>query len=429
MPCRALGKVGRMPELLDQRAQDLRGMKRVATLLFLLMCALFIISVLFQELVPGLSYLKAAAEGGMVGAVADWFAVTALFRHPFGLKIPHTNLIQRKKTELGASLGDFVQQNFLTPDVISAKLRQADLGLRAGRYLSSDPGAQATAAQVSAMATGALNSLDDEQVLTVLQVLATDYMVAPEWSTTLGTLGQKLIDDGHHEAAVELLAERAGSWVADHPEVFLEVVSGRSPSWVPRLVDEMLAQKVHQELRGLLFAVAGTKRHPLRLALTGWLAEFTVAMQHDPETINKVEGFKHSLLGDQQLRELAMRGWASLKTGLIDSLQDPASPLRSALRAAIATFGERLQSDTQLRGNLEDRAIDGVASLVARHGATLAGLVSDTVQAWDPAEASEKLELQVGRDLQFIRINGTVIGALAGVVIFSAGELILAFSS
>ncbi|WP_404288656.1 DUF445 domain-containing protein [Glutamicibacter arilaitensis] len=418
-----------MPELLDQRAQDLRKMKRVATLLFLLMCALFIFSVLFQDLLPGLSYLKAAAEGGMVGAVADWFAVTALFRHPLGLKIPHTNLIQRKKDELGASLGDFVQQNFLTPEVISAKLRQAELGLSVGGYLSSQEGAEATTAQASAVAIGALNSLDDEQVLTVLQVLANDYVVAPEWSTTLGTLGQKLVDDGHHEAAVELIAGRAGSWVADHPEVFVEVVSGRSPSWVPRMVDEMLAQKVHQELRGLLFAVAGNERHPLRLALTDWLAEFTVAMQHDPETIAKVEQFKHSLLGDQQLRELAIRGWASLKSGLIESLQGSASPLNIALRSAITTFGQRLQSDSQLRGNLEDRVITGVASLVEQHGLALAGLVSDTVQAWDPAEASEKLELQVGRDLQFIRINGTVIGSLAGVVIFSAGELISSFSS
>lgn len=218
-----------MPELLDQRAEGLRSMKRVATLLFLLMCALFVFSVLFQERIPALSYLKSAAEGGMVGAVADWFAVTALFRHPLGLKIPHTNLIQRKKDELGASLGDFVQQNFLTPQVITTKLRQAQLGLRAGSYLASEKGSAAAATQISTLAVGALNSLDDEQVLTVLQVLANDYVVAPEWSTTLGALGQKLIDDSHHEAAVELIAQRAGTWVSEHPEVFLDVVSGRSP--------------------------------------------------------------------------------------------------------------------------------------------------------------------------------------------------------
>ncbi|MGP5046802.1 DUF445 domain-containing protein [Glutamicibacter ardleyensis] len=417
-----------MPELLDQRAEGLRSMKRVATLLFLLMCALFVFSVLFQERIPALSYLKSAAEGGMVGAVADWFAVTALFRHPLGLKIPHTNLIQRKKDELGASLGDFVQQNFLTPQVITTKLRQAQLGLRAGSYLASEKGSTAAATQISTLAVGALNSLDDEQVLTVLQVLANDYVVAPEWSTTLGALGQKLIDDSHHEAAVELIAQRAGTWVSEHPEVFLDVVSGRSPSWVPQMVDQLLAQKVHQELRGLLFAVANNVQHPLRLALTDWLADFTVAMQHDPETINKVEAFKHSLLGDQQLRELAVRGWDSLKTGLIQSLQDAGSPLNIALRSALGTFGERLQNDHQLRENLEERLVSGVASLTEQHGAALAGLVSDTVQAWNPVETSEKLELQVGRDLQFIRINGTVIGALAGVVIFSVGELIMAIS-
>lgn len=422
-------KVGRMPELLDQRAAGLRSMKRIATLLFLLMCALFIISVLFQERVPALSYLKSAAEGGMVGAIADWFAVTALFRHPLGLKIPHTNLIQRKKDELGASLGDFVQQNFLTPEVISTKLREAQLGLRAGAYLASQSGSKTVSEQVSVFAVGALKSLDDEQVLTVLQVLAHDYMVTPEWSTTLGTLGQKLIDDAHHEVAVELIATRAGSWVAEHPELFLEVVTGRSPSWVPHMVDQLLAQKVHQEIHGLLLAVAGDQHHPLRRALTNWLAEFTVAMQHDPLTIAKVEAFKHSLLGDEQLRQLAIRGWESLKTGLIQSLQQTESPLNTALRGALRDFGERLQNDNSLRENLEERLVCAVASLTEQHGAALAGLVSDTVQAWNPTEASEKLELQVGRDLQFIRINGTVIGALAGVLIFSLGELIMVIST
>lgn len=414
-----------MPETLDQRAQALRSMKRLASFLFLIMCALFILSVLLQERFPAFSYLKAAAEGGMVGAIADWFAVTALFRHPLGLKIPHTNLIQRKKDELGASLGEFVQQNFLTSTVITDKLRGAELGRRAGDYLASDQGAETVSKQVSSAAIGAINSLDDEQVLTVLQVLANDYMVNPEWSTTLGALGQKLVSDGHHEVAVELIAQRAGSWVEDHPEIFVEVVAGRSPSWVPRMVDQLLAQKLHQELGKLLSAVSREAHHPLRRGLTSWLSEFTQAMQDDPRTIAKVESFKHSLLGDQQLRELAVRGWKSLKVGLVESLSQRRSPLNLALRSAIFSFGERLQHDEQLRTHLEDRLIGAVASLTEQHGASLAGLVSDTVQAWDPSETSEKLELQVGRDLQFIRINGTVIGALAGLVIFSLGQLVL----
>ncbi|MCW4466046.1 DUF445 domain-containing protein [Glutamicibacter sp. MNS18] len=415
-----------MPQLLDPRAQALRNMKRLATTLFAVMCLLFVISLLLMQSWPAFGYLKAAAEGGMVGAVADWFAVTAIFRHPLGLRIPHTNLIQRKKDELGESLGGFVQENFLSAPVVARKLRAAGLPERAGRYLSSPDGAGKASTQAAVTARGALDMLDDEQVLTVLQALAHDYMVAPEWSTTLGALGGKMLADGHHEQALTLLAERAGAWVRQHPEVFREVIASQSPGWVPRVVDELLAQKIHRELTALLKTVTRNAEHPLRRAVTRWLVDFTDAMQHDADTIAKVELFKHSLLTDQQLRELAIRGWGSLKAGLHQSLANPESALRVALLGAVTAFGHRLLDDQPLRQSLEDRLIAMVERLVRGHGSTLAGLVSDTVQAWDPAEASAKLELQVGRDLQFIRINGTVIGALAGLVIFSIGQLILA---
>lgn len=416
-----------MPQLLDPRAQALRQMKRVASTLFFIMCLLFVISLVLQSTWPALSYVKAAAEGGMVGAIADWFAVTALFRHPFGLRIPHTNLIQRKKDELGRSLGSFVQQNFLSAPVVAQKLRAAGLGERAGRYLASDPGARRTADQLAATARGALDTLDDEQVLGVLQTLAHDYMVTPQWSTTLGALGGKMITDGHHEDAVTLLAERAGAWVGQHPEVFTDVVAAQSPSWVPRMVDELLAQKVQRELGSLLHALGHDPRHPLRGALTQWLLEFTAGMQHDPRIIARVEELKHSLLNDERVRELAIRGWDSLKLGLQQSLADPHSALCVALYDAVSAFGQRLIDDRPLRETLEGRVINMAERAVQDHGPALAELVSDTVRAWDPAQASDKLELQVGRDLQFIRINGTVIGALAGLLIFATGQLITHF--
>jgi len=414
-----------MSQLLEPRAAALRRMKRVALSLLLLMFVLFVAGLLLQGLWPAFAYLRAAAEGGMVGALADWFAVTALFRHPLGLPIPHTNLIQRKKDELGASLGSFVQENFLNPAVVGRKLLEARLLARAGGYLASRPGADAASTQLRTVARGMLDTVDDEQVLPVLQALARDYMVAPQWSTTLGTLGAKLVQDGHHEAAVQLLAQRAQVWVAGHPEVFREVVTGRSPSWVPRVVDELLAQKIHRELGGVLSAVAGDRDHPLRRAVTDWLAGFTRDMQSDPATIAKVEQFKHSLLGDRQLRELAVTGWGSLKAGLDASLADPDSPLCRALNGAVQDFGRRLLRDRALRQSLEARLVTVVQRFTAEHGQSLAALVSDTVRGWDPAEASAKLELQVGRDLQFIRINGTVIGALAGVAIYAGGQLIL----
>ncbi|MHC6175125.1 DUF445 domain-containing protein [Glutamicibacter endophyticus] len=407
------------------KAAALARMKRVATALFIAMAVLFVTGLLLQQRWEPFSYLRAAAEGGMVGALADWFAVTALFRHPLGLKIPHTNLIQRKKDELGASLGSFVQENFLTAQVLGPKVRELRLPQRAGIYLASEAGARATGSQLSVTASGLLETLDDAPVLDLLRTLAEDYVVAPEWSTTLGTLGERLVTDGHHEALIDLLAERAEEWVRANPQVFTEVVAGRSPHWVPRMVDDLLASKLQNELANLLGAVRANRGHVLRLSIAGWLADFTRSMQHDPATIARVEAFKHSLLGDQALLELLGRGWQSLKAGLLASLADPDSPLRVALTQAVRATGRRLLTDRALAHNLQERLAGAATALANNHGEALVGLVSDTVAAWNPAETSHKLELQVGRDLQFIRINGTVIGALAGLGIHTAGQLIL----
>ena len=403
----------------------LRKMKRLATGLLVIMAVIFAVAFALQHRHPWLEYVRAAAEGGMVGALADWFAVTALFKHPMGLKIPHTAIIPRKKDQIGESLGQFVQENFLSRDVVGTKLEQFDVSRSVGGWLAKEESATRVAQEVSTVVGAALEVLDDRDVLALLESLAKKHMLAPEWSSTLGRIMERVIADGHHKPAVDLLAERAGQWVADNREMVIALVSERSPSWVPAMVDTLLGEKLHRELQKYVQSVRNDPHHSMRLSIDRWLEKFAADMQADAEMIAKVEAMKHSLFGDAQLRELAATSWSSIKAALIDAMENPASELRRSMIAALRDLGARLRDDARLAAKVNKWVANAVVYVVENYSGQITSLITDTVARWDGRETSEKIELQVGRDLQFIRINGTVVGSLAGLVIFSVANALL----
>ena len=403
----------------------LRKMKRLATGLLVIMAVIFAVAFALQNRHPWLEYVRAAAEGGMVGALADWFAVTALFKHPMGLKIPHTAIIPRKKDQIGESLGQFVQENFLSRDVVGTKLEQFDVSRSVGGWLAKEESATRVAQEVSTVVGAALEVLDDRDVLALLESLAKKHMLAPEWSSTLGRIMERVIADGHHKPAVDLLAERAGQWVADNREMVISLVSERSPSWVPAMVDTLLGEKLHRELQKYVQSVRNDPHHSMRLSIDRWLEKFAADMQADAEMIAKVEAMKHSLFGDAQLRELAAASWSSIKAALVDAMENPASELRRSMIAAIRDLGARLRDDARLAAKVNKWVANAVVYVVENYSGQITSLITDTVARWDGRETSEKIELQVGRDLQFIRINGPVVGSLAGLVIFSVANALL----
>ena len=402
-----------------ERAAGLRRMKTVATGLLAIMAVIFLIAFALQEQYPWLQYVRAAAEGGMVGALADWFAVTALFKYPMGLKIPHTAIIPRKKDQIGTSLGQFVEENFLSESVVQQKLSSLGLAQRAGAWLSRPEGADRVAVEGAALIRGAFTVLDDDAVQKVIESMVRKHVVDPPWGPPVGRMAERVFEEGHHHRLVDLLVDRAAEWVDGNYDVVSRVVSQRSPTWVPHFVDGLVGDKVYVEFLKFVRAVQADPQHDVRLSIDKYLKDLAQDLQHDPVIIAKAEEIKAGILDDPRLHDVAARAWSTIKTALLEAVNDPDSELTRNFKAAVRDFGRRLTTDEDLAGKINRWISDGAGYLVRTYRSDIAGIISETVERWDAEETSRKIELQVGKDLQFIRINGTVVGALAGLGIFS----------
>jgi len=406
------------------KAAALRKMKLLAVSLLVGMAVIFVVAFALQKQYPWLEYVRAAAEGGMVGALADWFAVTALFKYPMGLKIPHTAIIPRRKDQIGASLGEFVETNFLSEQVVKEKLANVDVARKVGGWLSAPGGAERVAKEGAAVIRGAFTVLNDDDVQAVIEGLVRRHLLAPPWGPPVGRLAERVFDDGHHHALVDLLVDRAVDWVRDNQETVNRLVTDRSPTWVPSFVDGLVGDKVYVEILKFTRAVQSDQQHQVRLSIDKYLKDLAEDLQHDPVMIARAEGVKAQVLGDPEVRELASRTWGTVKAALLAAVDDPHSELTVKFKAAVRDFGARLATDPELAGKVNAWIGDAAGYLVNNYRSDIAGVITETVARWDAEETSQKIELQVGRDLQFIRINGTVVGALAGLAIFTVAHLL-----
>ncbi|MFD5089655.1 DUF445 domain-containing protein [Amycolatopsis thailandensis] len=410
----------------EEKRRGLRKMKMVA-LSFLLGATVIFLLTSWAEAAgwPGwVGYVRAAAEAGLVGALADWFAVTALFRHPLRIKIPHTAIIPNKKDALGSSLGDFVGSNFLSESVIREKLSRVEVSKRLGGWLSQPKNAERVTSELATVVRAAVKVLRDEDVQAIMEQAVVKRIVDKPWGPPLGKILEGVFADGAHHKLVDLMCDRAYEWVRDNHTTMLRVVSDRAPSWSPKFVDEMLADKVYGEVLSFVWAVKTDVNHPMRLALDKFLGEFAQDLQTDPEVMARAEQVKAQMLGHDEVQKLIGSAWATAKEMLLNAAEDPSSELRRRVRTGLETLGERLVSDDQIRSKV-DTWVEGAAAYVVTHySKEITTIITDTVERWDAEETSRKIELQVGRDLQFIRINGTVVGALAGLVIYAVAQLL-----
>ncbi|QAY58651.1 DUF445 domain-containing protein [Microbacterium protaetiae] len=407
------------------RRGALRRMKAIALGALIFLAIVFAVSFALEERLPALAYVRAAAEGGMVGALADWFAVTALFRHPLGLPIPHTAIIPTRKDEIGHTLGEFIETNFLSGPVVRAKLESTSIARRLGGWLAEPAHAERVAAEASGVAAAVLTALSDADVQDVLEDLAREHLVAPEWGPPAGAWLARVTDAGAHHGAVDLAVDSIASWLEANRPSFEGLVSRRLPGWVPKLAHRFVDDTVYHEAVKFVAAVRADPRHPARTAIDDYLARLADRLQHDPAMIGRVEDAKSTVFDSPRVRELAARVWETAKSGLLVSLADPASGLRTRATAALAEIGGRLQTEPALQRRVDGWVTDAAALLVDRYRHDIASIITDTIERWDAAETTEKIELMVGRDLQYIRLNGTVVGALAGVAIFTVAHLIL----
>lgn len=408
------------------RRTALTRMKRLAGGLLALMAAIFTVSFALQDRYPWLEYVRAAAEGGMVGAIADWFAVTALFRYPMGLRIPHTNIIANRKDEIGASLGEFVETNFLAESVIRGKLESVAPAHRLGVWLSNPASAEKITDELAVAGQGLLNLLGDDAIKNLIESVAREHLIKPEWGPSLGRVGERLVTSGQQHAAVDLLLDRADGWLRAHPEAFGRVVSQRLPSWLPGFVDKLVDDKAYREVLVFVAAARGDRQHPVRRALDEYLGEVMQDLQHEPAMIARVEALKAEVLDNAKVREFAGDTWGAIKVSLTDALDNPTSALRGGMRSTLQDIGTRLKTDAALGSRIDRWLADTAGYIVANYRHEIAGVITETVERWPADETAAKIELQVGRDLQFIRINGTVVGALAGLAIFTLAGMVAA---
>ncbi|WP_065570134.1 DUF445 domain-containing protein [Microbacterium oleivorans] len=409
----------------QQRYRGLRTMKAVALGALLFMAIVFVIAFILEKDLSGWGYVRAAAEGGMVGALADWFAVTALFRHPLGIPIPHTAIIPRRKDEIGRTLGEFVETNFLEGGVVRQKLESTNIARTAGAWLQDPAHAKTVAAEASTMASGILTALSDDEVQDLISDLAHEHLLSPSWGPSLGTWLSRVVDADAHRGAVDLGVDSIARWLDANREAFDGLVSRRLPSWVPSVAMRLVDDTVYHEATKFVAAVQRDPEHPARKALDQYLERLSDNLQHDPETIGRLEGAKSAVFDSPRVRALAADAWNTAKAGLLRSLADEESPLRRRVTAALGDLGDRLATDTALQARVDRRIADAAVFLVDRYRHDIASIITDTVEKWDADETSQKIELQVGRDLQYIRLNGTIVGALAGLVIFTVAHLLL----
>ncbi|MBM4632430.1 DUF445 family protein [Rhodococcus hoagii] len=411
-----------------EKRRDLRKMKLVATG-FLVFATVVYLFCRWQETRGAgawVGYVRAASEAGMVGALADWFAVTALFRHPLGLKIPHTAIIKRKKDQLGESLSNFVGDNFLAPDVVSAKVANAQIPLRVGTWMAEPERAQRVAAETATLLRGVVEVLNDEDVTAIIDNTIVRRIAEPDWGPPIGKVLAELLRENRQLPLLDLLAERAHQWALNSQETIDRIISRDSPSWSPKFVDAMLGEKIYRELVEFTWKVRSNPEHEVRLAAYRFLIDFADDLQNDPATIAKAESIKAEIMGREEITGLAAATWKVAKRLVMESVDDPNSTLRRKVAENVVAFGERLRDDDEMRAKVDGWLLSGTRYVAENYTDEITAVITETVERWDAEEASRKIELQVGRDLQFIRINGTVVGALAGLAIYTISQLMFA---
>ncbi|MEZ0050967.1 uncharacterized membrane-anchored protein YjiN (DUF445 family) [Mycobacterium sp. MAA66] len=411
-----------------QRRRDLNRMKAVALGFLLGATVIFGVCTWLQArggAAVWVGYVRAAAEAGMVGALADWFAVTALFRHPLGLPIPHTAIIKRKKDQLGEGLGTFVRENFMSPEVIETKLRDAQVASRIGKWLSEPLHAQRVAGETSTVARVLVEMLRDEDVQHVLDRMIVKRIAEPQWGPPVGRVLDSLLAEGRQQALLQLLADRAFQWSLNSGEIIERVIERDSPTWSPRWVDHLVGDRIHRELLDFTDKVRRNPDHELRRSATKFLFDFADDLQHDDDTIARAERVKEQIMARDEVTRAAETAWNAAKRIILESVDDPSSELRTRVAETVMRIGESLRDDAELRDKVDNWLIRGAKHLVAQYGTEITAIITETIERWDADEASRRIELHVGRDLQFIRINGTVVGSLAGLVIYSVAQLFL----
>jgi uncharacterized membrane-anchored protein YjiN (DUF445 family) len=406
----------------EVRRRLLRQGRRRATGLLVAVAVTFVALQLWDSDATWVGYLEAAVAAGLVGGLADWFAVVALFRHPLHLPIPHTAIIVERKDAFGETLGDFVQTSFLTPDIIAERVRAARVVPRVAAWLAEPANAARVARHAADAAVTAADLLRDDEVHRALEDVARRRIETTPLAPLAGKALQVMTEDGRHHDLLDVMLRALDRFLTDNRASLRARFGAESPWWLPEAAEDRIFERLLDGARNVLGEVARNPQHELRVDFDARVRRLVDELQTSPAMRERGEELKHELLAQPELRAWVTRVWDDVKSGLRTQADDPDSELRRRLAETVAAFGHRLLDDPVLAARVEEAVETGVRYVAEQFSDEIGTMVSSTVSRWDGRETADRLELLLGPDLQFIRINGTVVGSLAGLVIHAVGQ-------
>lgn len=399
------------------RQAELKRMKVVATGLLGVALIIFVLASMLEERTIWAGFVRAAAEAAMVGGIADWFAVTALFRHPLGLKIPHTAIIPRRKDALGRRLGRFVKNNFLSGPVITERLRTTEVTRRVAEWISQPENSELIADQVAIGIAAVVQVMRDEDIQELIEHNAAAQIQSTQFAPLLGNLLSLILSGNRQHELLSGSLKLGSRFLKENKAIIKKRIAEETPWWLPRTVDEAIYRKIVDGVDETLRQVSRDPKHPLHQDFMTIVDHFVDDLKHSPDILSKEQAFKENLLQDAVVHEFSYSVWVDIKTALIDNSTNPNPAVHQSIQQGLVRLGQTLLSDEAMREKINYWVEGSILYLVEKYGYEVEFLIANTISKWDPEATSQKVELQVGRDLQFIRINGTVVGGLVGLVI------------
>jgi uncharacterized membrane-anchored protein YjiN (DUF445 family) len=402
----------------ETRQKQLDDMKRRATLLLVAAGVLFIIARYFETRHHWVGIIRATMEAAMVGGLADWFAVTALFRHPLGIPIPHTAIVPAKKDRVGRTLGAFVQRNFLSREVIEHRLRSMNVGKRLAEWLAEPDNVRTISRSAASALSSAAQMLRDEDVQELIDRSVAKRVRTMHLAPIIGKVLAVMTEDDRHQEVLDEVIQLASRVVEENSELIRARIEQESPWWVPTTIDDKIYKRVLRGIQRLLSELSTDRNHALRGRFDESLKKFIDRLNTSPEFAARIDGWKEDFLENDAARRFSASLWQDGKEALARYAADPHPKAPSVIETALTTFGQKALEDPELMAKMDEFVVDVAVFLVGRYQDEVADLIASTVSGWDPELTSRRVELAIGRDLQFIRINGTIVGGLAGMLIY-----------
>jgi uncharacterized membrane-anchored protein YjiN (DUF445 family) len=411
----------------EAKRKQLRKYKMFATGLFVLMAVIFITTTLLQRSNPShwLGYVRAFSEAAMVGALADWFAVTALFRHPLGLPIPHTNLIENSKQRLGDNLGSFVVSNFLSPQNIRPYIQKLKISNFVGEWLGKEKSQEILIRNLSDIVLDILNKLDDTSVSQFISKKVSEMTDDIKLNKVVGNGISYILEKNDHQRIVTNLSKQIKDYIIENDEMIKERVQKGSYSFIPSFVDNKIADKIASGLSDFFREIEEDPDHEIRNLITRKIHDFSTDLKEDPKWDDEFKTIKNGLLKNDKLDEYSNDIWVSIKKTLMKELQDDQSSLKTYLTKNLNEFSENLKTDENLQNKIDHWVRVTAYKYILKNTHQFGNLISSTVGNWQGKELSEKLELELGKDLQFNLVNGTLVGGLVGLIIYTIANFFL----